>query len=285
MALTINVIAGGGVRHCVTCSCKTQNPPHDLVPTPFCEGPLVFVDRITRMGESVTAILIFGSCPRLSVDFSHRKSCPRVSSVYKTVLLSSFCTNFWPSKQSSGICLSPNAIVYFMKQQTSCYFIQYILLLVDQCLLILKNTNTVLKPSDVLSPSLSIFIGKYNLHDLIDSLCSYSLVVEARKKQVDTCKYVITNYEGSNFKAKTAQYNREQQGWDLLKKGFSEDQFLPPPVAVQQLHMKSDTICCSIYQSSVESPVFLNYYYLVTMSFILKHFIEFIEVTYYLIKE
>lgn len=99
MALTINiVIAGGGVRHCVPCSCKIQSPPHDLVPTPFCEGPLVFVDSITRMGESVTVILIFGSCPRLSVDFPHRKSCPWVSSVYKTGLLPSFCTNFWPSK-------------------------------------------------------------------------------------------------------------------------------------------------------------------------------------------
>lgn len=99
MALTINnVIAEGGVRHCVPCSCKIQSPPHDLVPTPFCEGPLVFVDSITRMGESVIVILIFGSCPRLSVDFSHRKSCPWVSSVYKTGLLSSFCTNFWPSK-------------------------------------------------------------------------------------------------------------------------------------------------------------------------------------------
>lgn len=136
MALTINVIAGGGVRHCVTFSCKTQNPPQPSVKDHWClqTGLPEWEKSGTDSGflfllKTLLIFLIENHAPELLLC---------------TKLLSSFCINFWPSKQSSEIYLSPNAILYFMKQQTSCYFVQYTLLLVDQCSLIKKTNKLIL---------------------------------------------------------------------------------------------------------------------------------------------
>lgn len=85
-----------------------QSFPRDPVPTPsHCEEKLVLVDRITRMEESIMAILAWGSCSRLSADFPLR-----CEVFYACEFL--LCTELFRSQVSMQISGPAHSLVEFV---------------------------------------------------------------------------------------------------------------------------------------------------------------------------